>query len=125
MKTTFKREAIIGNQGFVINGGETGGGSGYSVSSAGDVNGDGLDDLIIGSSLKSVNSGHTSKSFVVFGKTNGVTIDLSNIALSSNKGGFAISGNKAGDSSSYSASSAGDVNGDESQSLDFQLLPLF
>jgi hypothetical protein len=76
------------------------------------VNGDGLDDLIIGSSLKSVNSGHTSKSFVVFGKTNGVTIDLSNIALSSNKGGFAISGNKAGDSSSYSASSAGDVNGD-------------
>jgi hypothetical protein len=40
---------------------------------------------------------------VVFGKTNGVTIDLSNIALSSNKGGFAISGNKAGDSSSYSA----------------------
>jgi hypothetical protein len=49
----------------VINGGKTGGGSGYSVSSAGDVNGDGLDDLIIGSSLKSVNSGHTSKSFVV------------------------------------------------------------
>jgi hypothetical protein len=45
MKTTFKREAIIGNQGFVINGGKTGGGSGYSVSSAGDVNGDGLDDL--------------------------------------------------------------------------------
>jgi hypothetical protein len=39
MKTTFKREAIIGNQGFVINGGKTGGGSGYSVSSAGDVNG--------------------------------------------------------------------------------------
>jgi hypothetical protein len=67
----------------------------FSVSSAGDVNGDGLDDLIIGSSLKSVNSGHTSKSFVVFGKTNGVTSDLSNIALSSNKGGFAISGNKA------------------------------
>jgi hypothetical protein len=48
----------------VINGGKTGGGSGYSVSSAGDVNGDGLDDLIIGSSLKSVNSGHTSKSFL-------------------------------------------------------------
>jgi hypothetical protein len=112
MKTTFKREAIIGNQGFVINGGKTGGGSGYSVSSAGDVNGDGLDDLIIGASLESVDSGHTSRSFVVFGKTNGVTIDLSNIALSSNKGGFAISGNKAGDSSSYSASSAGDVNGD-------------
>jgi hypothetical protein len=40
MKTTFKREVIIGNQGFVINGGKTGGGSGYSVSSAGDVNGE-------------------------------------------------------------------------------------
>jgi hypothetical protein len=33
--------------GFVINGESAGDWSGYSVSSAGDVNGDGLDDLII------------------------------------------------------------------------------
>jgi hypothetical protein len=34
--------------GFVINGESAGDESGYSVSSAGDVNGDGLDDLIVG-----------------------------------------------------------------------------
>jgi hypothetical protein len=38
----------IASIGFVINGGVGSVGSGYSVSSAGDVNGDGLDDLIIG-----------------------------------------------------------------------------
>jgi hypothetical protein len=34
------------HRGFVINGKVAGDQSGYSVSSAGDVNGDGLDDLI-------------------------------------------------------------------------------
>jgi hypothetical protein len=36
--------------GFVINGEAASDYSGYSVSSAGDVNGDGLDDLIVGAS---------------------------------------------------------------------------
>jgi hypothetical protein len=37
-----------GTGGFVINGVTTGDSSGRSVSSAGDVNGDGFDDLIVG-----------------------------------------------------------------------------
>jgi hypothetical protein len=37
-----------GTGGFVINGESENDYSGYSVSSAGDVNGDGLDDLIVG-----------------------------------------------------------------------------
>jgi hypothetical protein len=59
--------------------------SGASVSSAGDVNGDGLDDLIV-SSYQADPSGKLSagKSYVVFGKTNGSAVDLSTIADASN-----------------------------------------
>jgi hypothetical protein len=38
----------VGKGGFVINGEKSSDYSGYSVSSAGDVNGDGLDDVIVG-----------------------------------------------------------------------------
>jgi hypothetical protein len=47
--------------------------SGSSVSSAGDVNGDGLDDLIIGAH-------NAGKSYVVFGKQDTAAINLSVIA---------------------------------------------
>jgi hypothetical protein len=52
--------------------------SGFSVSSAGDVNGDGLDDLIIGAHQADP-SGELAagKSYVVFGKTNSSTVNAS------------------------------------------------
>jgi hypothetical protein len=78
----------------VINGEATGNYSGYSVSSAGDVNGDGLDDLIVGA--KGANpSGRSNagKSYVVFGKVGSSAIDLSAIADANNPtGGFVING---------------------------------
>ena len=53
---------IDGNNGFVING-TSGDSSGESVSAAGDVNGDGIDDLIIGAPGLNFSGG----GFVVFG----------------------------------------------------------
>jgi hypothetical protein len=97
-------------RGFVINGASVGDQSGFSVSSAGDVNGDGLDDLIVGApSVEGENSQNNGSSYVVFGKEGSNTVNLSTIEMG--VGGFVISGS-VGDQSGFSVSSLGDVNGD-------------
>jgi hypothetical protein len=81
------------------------------VSSAGDVNGDGLADLIVGARYSDPVAGQQAgRSYLVFGKTTGAGIDLSAVAAGS--GGFVINGQCTGDQSGFSVSSAGDVNGD-------------
>ncbi len=57
-----------GQNGFIINGKNAGDELGYSVSSAGDVNGDGVDDLIIGAFSANPNDTFgAGKSYIVFG----------------------------------------------------------
>lgn len=97
---------VSGTGGFVING-QAGDGSGYSVATAGDFNGDGLTDMII--SAPNANDG-AGRSYVVFGKTNTTGVNLSTIATGS--GGFVITGENTRDNSGWSVSAAGDVNGD-------------
>jgi|688.fasta_scaffold23724_2 hypothetical protein len=100
-----------GNGGFVINGEDSGDRSGTSVASAGDINGDGLSDLVIGAAYSYTATGFTAgRSYVVFGKTSTTAINLSAIAAGS--GGFVIDGEATGDRSGTSVASAGDVNGD-------------
>jgi hypothetical protein len=78
--------------------------SGRSVSGAGDVNGDGLGDLIIGAVGVSNNPVlHCGGSFVVFGKRDGMEVDLGSLGA----GGFEILGIDPGDQSGWSVSGAG------------------
>lgn len=84
--------------------------SGHSVSSAGDVNGDGLMDIIIGGPGNGVNGSNTGQSYVVYGKATLTNVSLSDVA--NNIGGLAIVGEGSQDLSGYSVGAAGDVNGD-------------
>jgi hypothetical protein len=71
-----------GTGGFVINGESTYDYSGRAVSSAGDVNGDGLDDLIVGAySVDPSNKSNAGKSYVIFGKQDNAAINLSGVIL--------------------------------------------
>ncbi|HYE45127.1 MAG TPA: hypothetical protein VEA44_05065 [Caulobacter sp.] len=103
--------ALTGSNGFRISGAAAGDNSGFTVASAGDFNGDGIDDLIVGAWRADANGGDSGASYVVFGDDAGFA---ANLELSSLDGtnGFRIRGAAAGDRSGWAVASAGDVNGD-------------
>src|SRR4028119_544690 len=109
---TFNLSDLDGSNGFAINGIAAYDESGRSVSSAGDVNGDGIDDLIIGAFLADPNGiSDAGQSYVVFGSNSGFGASI-NLSTLNGSNGFAINGIAEGDFSGGSVSSAGDVNGD-------------
>jgi Ca2+-binding RTX toxin-like protein len=107
----FNLSTLNGTNGFAINGINQRDISGSSISSAGDINGDGIDDLIIGASFADPNGNYSGQSYVVFGSKAGFDAQL-NLSTLNGTNGFAINGINADDDSGFSVSSAGDINGD-------------
>ncbi len=97
----------VGPTGFAIEASATYPGAGYSLSNAGDVNGDGLDDVIVGTASFNIDG----SAYVVFGTATTATVQLADLDDSLG-GGFAIRGANIGDAVGLSVSGAGDVNGD-------------
>jgi len=85
-------------------------GLGVSVSGAGDVNGDGLADVIVGAYGRNNYSG---AAYVVYGKAGGTFtgLELSGGTIASSNG-FAISSTMANSQLGNTVSSVGDINGD-------------
>ncbi len=103
--------SLDGSNGVVLLGEAAEDDSGSAVAAAGDVNGDGIDDVIIGARFADPNGEGSGRSYVIFGSDTpfSASIDLS---LLDGLNGFAIDGEAEGDESGVSVSGAGDVNGD-------------
>ena len=84
---------------------------GYSVSDAGDFNGDGVDDVIIGAFGVDRGGVSAGASYLIFGKTSGFGASLDLTTLNG-ANGFRLDGSEFGDFAGLSVSSAGDVNSD-------------
>lgn len=101
--------ALDGSDGFQLRGPNDYDLAGFSVSSAGDLNGDGLDDLIIGAPYAGAVQG---ASYVVFGKTDWTGTPQLDLGALNGTNGFQLLGIDIRDRTGWSVSSAGDINGD-------------
>lgn len=97
---------LNGKNGFVING-NSGNGFSAPATRAGDLNGDGIDDILIGVSSANDKIG---QSYVVFGKV--IWSPAFNLADLNGENGFYINGINPGDGSGATLSGARDINGD-------------
>ncbi len=103
---------LDGTIGVRLDGIDAGDYSGRFVSYAGDVNGDGFDDVIVGAyHADPGGDSNAGESYVVFGKASGWAANLDLSTLDGNTG-FRLDGIDAGDESGRKVSNAGDVNGD-------------
>lgn len=96
-----------GSGGFAIDGELPWDYSGATLSPAGDVNGDGLADILVGT-YQSFNDTLVDRAYVVFGKNDGSLVDLADVAAGI--GGFVITGEAHGDG--LGVAGAGDLDGD-------------
>jgi hypothetical protein len=100
-----------GTGGFVMNGEGADAYAGFEVSGAGDVDADGLADVILsapGTTVAGV--ANAGRSYVVFGKADTLAVELADIGLGS--GGFAIDGFDDPDFTQQAVTGLGDVDGD-------------
>ena len=100
---------LAASDGFVIIGDAAGDFAGTSVSSAGDINGDGVDDIIVGAYGPDYGGDYSGAAYVIFGKAGGFA-DIDLAALDPTDG-FRIDG-AIYDAYAAAVSSAGDINGD-------------
>ncbi len=96
--------------GFTIDGEAAGDEAGRTVAGIGDVSGDGVPDLLLGAPFNDAAGASAGRAYVVFGKSDGTTVQLSSVAAG--MGGFALDGEAAGDFAGSSVGPAGDIDGD-------------
>src|SRR5690606_1676035 len=103
---------LDGETGFVIEGNENQDDLGYSVKGAGDVNGDGIDDVVIGApNVDYGGSSNVGEAYVIFGRA-GTFDPVFDKTTLDGRNGFIIRGTVANNQLGISVSIAGDINKD-------------
>ena len=100
--------AALGTAGFRIDGAALGDRAGGALAPAGDVNGDGRQDLVVGAPRADAGGGDSGSAYVVFGAPTPATVDLAAPGASA----LHVAGAAAGDRAGISVAGAGDLNGD-------------
>ena len=109
---TLSLAGLDGTNGFRIKGGAANDAQGYSVAAAGDINNDGIGDLVIGAPQADPQGRDTAGAvYVVYGKAGGFGAELDLAALNG-ANGFRIQGASDGDGLGEAVAAAGDVDGD-------------
>ena len=112
-RTGFVRRPLdlgaIGDRGLRLDGAGRGDEAGFAVAGVGDVSGDGLADVLVGARLADpAGRQDAGAAYLVYGRRGAGAIDLGALG----PGGVTVLGAGTGDSWGFSASGAGDVNGD-------------
>lgn len=105
---------LDGTNGFILEGAASPSGAGISVSGAGDVNGDGHADLLVGAAT-AANPGEpfAGRAYLLFGKASSPgSAGIFNLSGFTAAHGTMLRGADAGDFAGYNVSGVGDVNGD-------------
>ncbi len=112
----FALGTLNGNNGIAINSNQDWAALGSAVSDAGDVNDDGIDDIIIGAVESTFSTSTTGKSFVIFGTQTPFPAVFEISSIDGNNG-FTMTGTETAGAFGSSVTSAGDVNGDQIDDL--------
>jgi glycosylphosphatidylinositol phospholipase D len=102
---------LNGANGFLLNGISSFHEAGWAVGTAGDLNADGIDDLLVGTFELDSDPIDPNELYVIYGKTTGFSATLELSTLDS-ANGFVIKGVEVGDAVGFSATTAGDFNAD-------------
>ena len=111
--TTLLPSQLNGTNGFTLRRSQSVGRLGFSISGAGDINGDGIADLIVGAPAANPKGEFdiSGESYAIFGRQDGAFPALVDVDLLDGRTGFSIAG-AVGDSAGHSVSGAGDINSD-------------